>query len=110
MDTVNLLNNIAAYGFAVVPMVIFFAWTWWGNWYTYDLGIMIMVLDLGLWMLDAPSLAHRIIHLNPTTDGWRWYYVIAEYLILFSMSWRGWKIISNLFKKGGSDEQRHLRN
>ncbi len=110
MDVINLLNTIAAYGFATVPLMIFVVWTIWGNWYTYDLGWMIMVLDLGLWMLDAPSLAHRIIHLNVATEGWKWYYVFAEYLILAMMIWRGWLVIATLFRKGESDDQRELRD
>jgi|HubBroStandDraft_5_1064220.scaffolds.fasta_scaffold87633_4 hypothetical protein len=93
------LNNIAGYGFAVVPLIIFALWTWKGNWYTYDLGIMVMVGDLGLWLIDWPNSAHHIFHsLDVTTSGWRWYFTCAEYLVLVMMTWRGFKIIWNLFK------------
>lgn len=110
MDTVGWFNLVAAYGFATVPLIIFVVWTIKGNWYTYNLGWFIMTLDMGLWMLDVPSIAHRIIHLNVATDAWRWYYVCAEYLILGAMTLRGWVILSNLFKKEVADGSQELRN
>ena len=99
MGTVTLLNTIASYGFAVVPVLICVFWSWWGNWYTYSLGWFMMILDMGLWMLDMPSMAYHIIHFNVTTQGWRWYYVFAEYLVLVAMSWRGYIMLSELYKK-----------
>jgi hypothetical protein len=107
-----LLNNIASYGFATIPLIIFFVWTIWGNWYTYDLGIMVMVLDLGLWMIDWPNAAHHIFHtLNTSTSSWHWYFTCAEYLVLGMMTWRGTKIIVNLFRKEDiHDSERELRN
>lgn len=100
-----LLNNIASYGFATVPLIIFFVWTIWGNWYTYDLGIMVMVLDLGLWMIDWPNaIRHIVPNLNVHTSGWQWYFICAEYLVLVMMIWRGAKIITTLFRKESSDE------
>ena|ERR1700744_2759258 len=107
-----LLNNVAGYGFATVPLIIFFVWSIWGNWYTYDLGIMVMVLDLGLWMIDWPNaLRHIIPSLNTHTSGWGWYFTCAEYVVLVMMIWRGTKIITNLFRRESTDDsERQLRN
>ena len=106
------LNDIAGYGFAIIPLIIFFLWTWKGNWYTYDLGIMMMVLDLGLWMVDWPNAARHIFHsLNTNTSSWHWYFTCAEYLVLGMMTWRGTKIIANLFRKENVDDgERQLRD
>jgi hypothetical protein len=99
MGIAGMLSNIASYGFATVPILIFVLWTWLGNWYTYSLGWMIMILDLGLWMLDMPSTAYHIVHFNVTTEGWRWYYVCAEWIILVAMTWRGYVMIRELYLK-----------
>lgn len=100
MDMVDWLNTIAGYGFFTVPLLICFFWTWWGNWYTYNLGWLIMILDLGLWMVDLPSTLHHIFHsLNTATFGWKWYFVIAEYIVLTAMTWRGFVMIKELYQK-----------
>lgn len=96
----SYLLNAAGWGFFIIPLIIFFVWTWKGNWYTYDLGWMIMILDLGLWAVDLPStLRHMDHHLNTATLGWEWYYAFAEYVVLAMMAWRGLKVLTTLFKK-----------
>lgn len=99
MGTVTQLSDIASYGFATVPLFICLFWTWWGNWYTYNIGWLIMILDLGLWLIDWPSVAHHIWHLNTATDGWRIYYVCAEWVVLVAMSWRGYIILREVYVK-----------
>lgn len=99
MGTVTQLSDIASYGFATVPLIIFVLWTWWGNWYTYDVGWMIMILDLGLWMVDWPSCAHHIWHINVGTNDWRIYFVIAEWIVLAAMASRGYIVLREVFLK-----------
>lgn len=99
MGTVTQLSNIASYGFATIPLIIFVLWTWWGNWYTYDLGWMIMILDLGLWMLDWPSALRHIWHINTTTLDWRWYFLFAEWIVLVAMTWRGYIVLREVYIK-----------
>lgn len=107
----NLLNDIAAYGFAIAPLALLFIWTIWGNWYTYDLGWMIMSLDIGLWMIAWPNTARHLFHtLNVTTSGWHWYFTCAQYIVLVMMIWRGFKIVKTLFKEDSDDRERELRD
>jgi hypothetical protein len=99
MGTVTLLSDIASYGFAIVPLVIFVLWTWFGNWWTYDLGRLIMTLDMGLWAVDWPSTARHIWHLNTFTNGWKIYFVIAEWIVLVAMTWRGYIVLREVYLK-----------
>jgi len=82
----------------IVPLLIFVFWTWWGNWYTYDFGWMVMIMDLGLWMLDMPIELRRLYHVRTATSGWQWYFLVAEWIVLLAMTWRGGKVTYTLFR------------
>jgi hypothetical protein len=95
---VEHIDNAAVYYLAVLPIVIFILWTWLGNWYTYSLGWMLMTLDMGLWSIDFPNAMRHLWHINTGTNGWRWYFASATWLILVSMTWRGIEIIGRLIR------------
>lgn len=93
---VDLVSNAATYTLAVLPLVVFFTWTRMGNWYTYDVGWMMMTLDIGIWLIDIPAAVHHLVHFNTATVGWKWYYACAAWVVISMMAWRGLKIYRTL--------------
>jgi hypothetical protein len=85
-------ETAVTYYLAVIPLLVFIMWTRFGNWYKYDVGWMLMSVDIGLWALDFPGALHKLFGIRTSAEGFQIYYTITTWAIALLITWRGAKI------------------